>query len=117
MIRASLRTKVSLYLFVTLSVTMIPFIYLVVKYAQDDLMRTIAQDVTHLAGTVVRSTRHAMMRNEREIVAQIIADISTQKGIEQLRVIDAAGQIIHSDDPKEVGQTVARTEGDGGSAQ
>jgi two-component system NtrC family sensor kinase len=107
---SSLRTTVSVWLFVVLGVAVLPFSLLVAKFARDDLQAATSRHVVQIAETVVKSTRLAMLLNDREAVTQIISDISRQPGIERLRLIDAAGAIIDSNHTGEVGHAVDKME-------
>ncbi len=106
----SLRATVSIWLFVVLVMAMLPFSLLVAKFAREDLQESTSRHVVQIAETVVKSTRLAMLHDDRESVTQIISDISRQPGIERLRLIDAAGEIIDSNHIGEVGFSVDKKE-------
>ncbi len=106
----SLRATVSVGLFVVLAAAMFPFSLLVVKFARDDLQAATSRHVVQVAETVVKSTRLAMLLDDRDAVTQIISDVSKQPGIERLRLIDAEGQIIDSNHSREVGYSVDKKE-------
>ena len=106
----SLRRAVSVYLFVALAAAMVPFLLLVVMFARDDLQSATSRHVVQIAETVVKSMRLAMLHNDRKAVTQIIGDISRQPGIERLRLIDSAGQIIDSNHEDEVGRDIDKKE-------
>lgn len=104
----NLKLRVSVYLFVTLSVATILTALLFLKHRQEDLQSVVASHVTQIADIVVASTRYTMLLNKRDIAEQIIEDIGKQKGIERLRVISKDGTIIHSNRKSEVGLTIAQ---------
>jgi two-component system NtrC family sensor kinase len=106
----SLRATVSIWLFVVLVVAMLPFSLLVVRFASEDLQDATSRHVVQIAETVVKSTRLAMLHDDRAAVTQIISDISRQPSIERLRLIDAGGQIIDSNHGREVGLSVDKKE-------
>ncbi|TRZ92006.1 MAG: HAMP domain-containing protein [Rhodocyclaceae bacterium] len=106
----NLRVRVSLYLFVALSVAMVLFALLIVKHQRDEMQNVVSRHVTQLSDVVVASTRYTMMVNKRDISEKIIEDIGRQKGIERVRVISADGTIIHSNHPKEIGYSVQQDE-------
>src|SRR5512144_3230892 len=108
--RPSLQRSVSSYLFVTLAVAMVPFTWLVATFARSDLQAATSRHVVQVAETVVKSTRLAMLLDDRDAVTQIISDVSHQPGITRLRLIDSQGQIIDSNHSKEVGFSVDKTE-------
>ncbi|MCK9380887.1 MAG: ATP-binding protein [Sulfuritalea sp.] len=106
----SLRVRVSLYLFIALSVAMILFTVLILKHRQEDMQDVVSQHVTQLSDVVVASTRYTMLVNKRDIAEKIIEDIGKQKGIERVRVISADGTIIHSNHSQEIGYSVQQDE-------
>ena len=109
-LRTSLRHAVSAYLFVALAAAMVPFLLLVMKFARDDLQQATSRHVVQIAETVIRSTRLAMLLNDRESVTQIISEIGRQPGIERLRLIDNYGLVIDSNVARDVGRLVDKKE-------
>src|SRR5450759_1608802 len=106
MLPKSIKLKVGLYLIIALSAAMVLFTLLIVKYQQEDLLGEISRHVMQISEVIARSTRYAMLLNERDIAAKIIEDIGKQKGIERVRVINKDGTIIHSNHPAEVGHLI-----------
>jgi len=103
MLKENLKLKVGLYLAVALSPAMVLFPFLIVQHQQEHLQEEIARHVTQISEVIVKSTRYAMLLNEREIAGKIIQDIGKQKGIERVRVMNKDGTIIHSNRPSEIG--------------
>ncbi len=101
-----IKFKVSLYLTIALSPALLLIPFLIVQHQREQLQVEIAQHVVQTAEIVVRSTRHAMLLNQRDIAEKIIQDIGKQKGLEQLRVISKDGAIVHSNRPVEIGSSV-----------
>src|ERR1039457_1000067 len=106
----NLRVRVSLYLLITLTVTMVLFGLLILKQQQDGLENVASIHATQIAAVIVASTRYTMLVNKREIAEKIIEDIAKLKGIERVRVISADGTIIHSNRSGEVGYSVEQNE-------
>jgi two-component system NtrC family sensor kinase len=102
----NLKLKVSLYLIIALSVAMVLFTLLIVKYQQEDLLREISRHAMQISEVIVKSTRYAMLLNKRDIAEKIIQDIGKQKGIERVRVMNKDGTIIHSNHPAEIGYSI-----------
>lgn len=102
----NLKVKVSLSLFVILTVVAILFTLVFVKHREDELQSEVARHVTQISDVIVASTRYAMLINQREIVEKIIDDIGKQKGIERVRLINKDGTIIHSNRSADVGYSV-----------
>lgn len=106
MINNNLKFKVSVYLFVALSVATVVTTLLFIKHRQADMQAVVADHVMQIADVVVASTRYTMLLNKRDIAERIIEDVGKQKGIERLRVISKDGTIIHSNRKSEIGYSV-----------
>ena len=106
MFRNNLKLKVSLYLALALSVVMFGFVAVLAREHTAELEKEIARHVTQISDLIVKSTRHAMLLNKRDLADKIISDIGKQKGIEWVRVISKDGTIIHSNIEAEVGFSV-----------
>ena len=106
MFRNNLKLKVSLYLALALSVVMFGFVAVLAREHTAELEKEIARHVTQISDLIVKSTRHAMLLNKRDLADKIISDIGKQKGIERVRIISKDGTIIHSNIEAEVGFSV-----------
>ena len=106
MIKNNLKFKVSVYLFVALSVATAVTTLLFIKHREADMQDMVAGHVMQIADVVVASTRYTMLLNKRDIAERIIEDVGKQKGIERLRVISKDGTIIHSNRKSEIGYSV-----------
>jgi two-component system NtrC family sensor kinase len=81
-----------------------------VRHHEERVQAEIARHVTQVAELIVRSTRFAMLQDERELVEKIIEDVGRQPGIERVRVIDKDGTIIHTKQRRETGFSVEQTD-------
>jgi two-component system NtrC family sensor kinase len=108
MFRNNLKLKVSLYMFLALSPGLVVLPYVIVKYQQELLQTEISRHVTQIGEVIVKSTRYAMLVNQRDIAGKIIEDIGKQAGIERVRMLTKDGTIIHSKRRSETGFTVER---------
>lgn len=106
MIRNNLKFKVSVYLFVALSVATALTTLLFIKHREAEMQDMVAGHVMQIADVVVASTRYTMLLNKRDIAEKIIEDVGKQQGIERLRVISKDGTIIHSNNKSEIGYSV-----------
>jgi two-component system, NtrC family, sensor kinase len=102
----SLKFKVTLYLTLVLVAVMVLFVLLLVKQERDEQLRTMVTHMAQLSQVIARSTRHAMLLDEPEIVDKIIEDIGKQEGIQRVRVLRKNGIIAHSNFPPEIGQRI-----------
>jgi two-component system NtrC family sensor kinase len=106
MFQNNLKLKVSMSLIIALSAAMGLFILLIVKHQMGELQNEVSRHVMQMSEVIVKSTRYAMLMNNRDIAAKIIQDIGKQKGIERVRVISKDGTIIHSNRSSEIGDLI-----------
>jgi two-component system NtrC family sensor kinase len=106
MLPRNIKVKVALYLAIALTAAMGLFTVLIIRQQQEELLDEVSRHVMQVAEVIVKSTRYAMLLNEREIAGRIIQDIGKQPGIERVRIINKDGTIIHSNRPGEVGYSV-----------
>lgn len=102
----SLQFKVSLYLVLVLAGVMGLFVVLLVKQEREEQLRTLVTHMAQLSQVIERSTRHAMLLDQPDIVDKIIEDVGKQEGIRRVRVLQKNGVIAHSNFPGEIGQRV-----------
>lgn len=98
--------KVGLYLAIVLSAAMVAFTIGIARYHEEDLQREVSRHALQISEIIVESTRHAMLLNERDLAATIIQDIGSERRIEQVRVINKDGMVIHSNHVAEIGHTM-----------
>ena len=70
------------------------------------LTRLMSLSAERIAETIRRSTRDAMMRDDREALHRTIENIATQPGIERIRIFNKEGRIRTSTRADEVGSMV-----------
>lgn len=73
---------------------------------RDDLIRDGVVRSTSLADTLVKSTRYAMLKNDRDAVHQLIGNVGEQQGVEHVRVFNQRGLIAFSTQKLETGRFV-----------
>lgn len=61
---------------------------------------------TNLADTILKSTRYAMLKSDRETHATIIKNIGEQKGVEHIRIFNKKGVVSFSNHPEELNRQV-----------
>lgn len=67
---------------------------------------------TNLADTILKSTRYAMLKSDRETLSTIIRNIGEQRGVEHVRIFDKKGIVNISAKSGEINQQVDKnTEG------
>jgi two-component system, NtrC family, sensor kinase len=60
----------------------------------------VKQHATGIDEVIQRSTRYHMLRNDREALEQIIADIGSEPGIRRIRIYNRQGRVSFSDNNK-----------------
>lgn len=82
-------------------------LYSVIK---TDMLNDAIRHETNLAGTIVRSTRFAMLKDDRETLRNIIDNVGQQEGVEQVRIFNKKGVIAFSAHHVEVDTIVDKKE-------
>ena len=71
-----------------------------------DMINDTIMHETNLTDTVIKSTRYAMLKADRETLRNIIENVGEQKGVEHLRIFNKKGLIMFSRDADETGRFV-----------
>lgn len=83
--------------------------FLLYSFIKADLVRGEIQHAADLADTVVKSTRYAMLKGDRETLREIIRNIGEQGQVEHLRIFNKKGLIMFSGDDAEISRFVDKT--------
>lgn len=78
-------------------------LYSVIK---TDMLNDAIEHETNLAGTIVKSARFAMLKDDRETLRNIIDNIGQQKGVEHTRIFNKKGVIMFSAHAEDVNKLV-----------
>jgi len=78
-------------------------LYSVIK---TDMLNDAIDHETNLAGTIVKSARFAMLKDDRETLRNIIDNIGQQKGVEHTRIFNKKGVIMFSAHAEDVNKLV-----------
>ena len=79
---------------------------------REDLHRGEIVHATNLADTILKSTRYAMHKSDRETLATIIRNVGEQKGVDHVRIFNKKGVVIYSARTNEISRQVDKnTEG------
>ena len=73
---------------------------------RDDLHRDEIIHATNLADTILKSTRYAMHKSDREMLATIIRNVGEQKGVDHVRIFNKKGIVSFSAKPGEINRQV-----------
>ena len=97
---------------VPVSITVTGFVVICCTLLYQAIKEDMGQDtVRHelaLAQTVVRSTRYAMLKGDRETVKNIVTTVGAQQDVEQVRIFNKRGGIMFSSHPGEINRQVDR---------
>lgn len=80
-------------------------------FVKEDLARGEIQHAADLADTVIKSTRYAMLKGDRETLGNIIGNIGEQEQVEHVRIFNKQGLIMFSRDSGELNSFVDKSAG------
>ncbi len=103
-LRHSLVTKLIVGVGIILLVLFSTWAYFSIRYQKERLRKDIVAETERLGNTIKLGAHYAMMHNSRDDINQIILNISTQEGIERIRIYNKQGKIKFSNHPAEIGQ-------------
>ena len=82
------------------------------SFIRDDLHHDEIVNATNLADTILKSTRYAMHKSDREMLATMIHNVGEQKGVDHVRIFNKKGIVTFSAKPAEINRQVdKKTEG------
>jgi len=67
----------------------------------------VVQSADRVTDVILRSTRYAMLHNDREALYNIIQDLGNEPGVRRIRVLNIEGRVTLSSDAREVNTSVA----------
>ena len=70
---------------------------LLYSFIKTDMTEEALRHVDGLVETVVRSTHYAMLKNDRDSLRNIIANVATLEGVERVRIYDQDGVPVYAD--------------------
>lgn len=101
-LRAGLAVKLAVCLIIGTGGFFAIFGYLNLRLQRSQSQQIVVQDADRLSDLIVRSTRHAMLRNDREALYHLVRNIGQEAGIRRVRIFNEEGRIRFSTDPAEV---------------
>jgi two-component system NtrC family sensor kinase len=108
----SLKFKVAFHLAIGLTLAVALFTIFIVRNQRDELLRQETEQVRLVSEIVTKSTRFAMLQNQRSAVYRIIKNVGNQEGIDKVRLLGSDGMIIYSTDLAEIASTIDLTAGE-----
>lgn len=104
--RLSLIQKLTILTGTVVVLFMTLFAWINIDNLQILLVNNTTRELDNLASTIIRMTHYQMLADNRMMVYQMIDEVASHPGIERIRMINRDGIIVHSTDPKEIGQVL-----------
>ena len=82
---------------------------LLYTFIKTDLMNVEVEYTSDLAATVVKSTRYAMLKDDREMLNEIVGSIDDQHQVEHVRIFNKKGLIMFSGNEAEVNRFIDKS--------
>ena len=79
---------------------------LLYSFIKSDLVQVEIQHATDLADTVVKSTRYAMLHDDRETLRNIIHNVGDQQQVEHIRIFNKKGLVMFSEAENEISRFI-----------
>ncbi len=105
----SLNAKLSVAVSILLLVVMVPYYYLNVKSIRTLLMEEAVAAADKINETIIKTTYHKMLEDDRQSVYEMIQEAGKQEGVEQIRIITPEGDIRFSTDAEEIGNHLEKS--------
>ena len=103
-VRLNLISKLAIATGLVLLITMALFAYLNFNNLKDLLQQEAISDADKISETIIRSTHNQMLRDDRPLYYNTIAEIGSQRGVKRIRLINKAGRVIFSTEETETGR-------------
>jgi hypothetical protein len=82
---------------------------LLYTFVKDDLIKGEIQHAADLSDTIIKSTRYAMLHDDRETLSNIINSIGEQNLVEHVRIFNKKGLIMFSPDGQELNKFIDKS--------
>jgi methyl-accepting chemotaxis protein len=82
---------------------------LLYTFVKDDLVKGEIQHAADLSDTVIKSTRYAMLHDDRETLRNIVSSIGEQNQVEHVRIFNKKGLIMFSRDSQELDKFIDKS--------
>lgn len=82
---------------------------LLYTFIKTDIMKMEVEYTADLADTVVRSTRYAMLKDDREMLSEIIHNVGDQQQVEHVRIFNKKGLIMFSGNDAEINRFIDKS--------
>lgn len=82
---------------------------LLYTFIKTDMMNVEVEYTSDLADTVVKSTRYAMLKDDREMLNEIVSSIGDQHQVEHVRIFNKKGLIMFSGNEAEINRFIDKS--------
>ena len=105
-LKYSLVSRLIIIVGVTLILSISAWAYFNINNIKTQIMKNVIASTDRLTNSIKLGTHYAMMLNSRDDITQIINNIATQQGIENIRIYNKEGQIKFSNYKEEIDKMV-----------
>lgn len=105
-LRIGIAAKLAVCLAVSATAILATLGYVNLRLHRKHSQELILTSAERLCDIILRSTRHEMMRNDRDALYDSIGDIGKEPGIQRVRIFNKEGRITFSTDAAELGRVV-----------
>src|SRR3954470_15297348 len=104
-VRLGLAAKLAVCVIASTAAFFALFGYINLRMARTNSEGLVRKSADRLANIMLRSTRYAMLQDDRAALVSIIQDLGSEPGIQRIRIFDQNGRITLSTDSREVGSS------------
>jgi two-component system NtrC family sensor kinase len=108
--RLGLAAKLALCVIVSTAAFFALFGFLNLRVERAQMREFVAQSAGRITDLILRSTKYAMLHNDREALINTIQELGSHSTIRRIRILDQNGRITLSTDAQEIGQAADRAE-------
>jgi two-component system NtrC family sensor kinase len=109
--RLGLAGKLALCVIVSTAAFFALFGYLNLRMARGNSEALVKQAADRVANLMLRSTRYAMLQDDRNALVNIVQELGSEPGIQRIRIYNRNGRITLSTDPREINSADVPTPG------
>ena len=104
--KTSLRFKVTVVFVLPMLLILSVLSYVHNTREQKELEEQIQMTTIQIGNMALSGMKHAMLRNDQEVVARILRNIGTNPSIKQIWIVNPDFRIVESTNPSDIGQTI-----------
>lgn len=105
-VRYRLAVKLALWLALVTALVFFVFGFLILQVQQRHFESEVSREAQGFGELIRQGTRHAMLKNDRETLSQLIQDLGQDTRVDSLRITDPKGVVRYSSNTEEIGETI-----------